>query len=236
MADNYEKETGSRNPGIHGNLYESYRFEIENVWRRQTMLTAFAGMFFVGYGILVLRMVDNYGIAGKIPQTIIFNELVCGLSLLAIVFSTLWITMAKGSKGWQEVYEMKIKKYEKESTSGDDHPYRLGENTKGKDFNDSLLSTAAGRYSVSRINIVIGIVQLVVWTLILLSHLMLFPVIVCDAGESVFFWLNTVVLYLLIAILAVASVKLSMRSTALGKPYKKRKKKKVENNDGKKND
>lgn len=110
------------------------------------------------------------------------------------------------------------------------------ENTKGKNFNDSLLSTAAGRYSVSRINIVIGIVQLVVWTLILLSHLMLFPVIVCDAGESVFFWLNTVVLYLLIAILAVASAKLSMRSTALGKPYKKRKKKKVENNDEKKND
>ena len=119
MADNYEKETGSRNPGIHGNLYESYRFEIENVWRRQTMLTAFAGMFFVGYGILVLRMIDNYGIADKIPQTIIFNELVCGLSLLAIVFSTLWITMAKGSKGWQEVYEVKIKEYEKARTSGE---------------------------------------------------------------------------------------------------------------------
>ena len=233
MADNYEKETGSRNPGIHGNLYESYRFEIENVWRRQTMLTAFAGMFFVGYGILVLRMIDNYGITEKIPQTIIFNELVCGLSRLAIVFSTLWITMAKGSKGWQEVYEMKIKKYEKESTSGDDHPYRLGENTEGKKFNDSLLSTAAGRYSVSRINIVTGIVQLVVWTLILLSHLILFPVIVCGAGESVFFWLNTVVLYLLIAILAVASAKLSMRSTALGNPYEKPEE---ENNGEKKND
>ena len=41
------------------------------------------------------------------------------------------------------------------------------------DCNDSLLSQKAGRYSVSRINIAIGQVALVIWRMLLILHIVL---------------------------------------------------------------
>ena len=36
------------------NLYASYRFEIDNLWKRSSILSVFVGLFFVGYGQLAL--------------------------------------------------------------------------------------------------------------------------------------------------------------------------------------
>lgn len=106
------------------------------------------------------------------------------LTYLGIIFSMMWIMMAKGSKYWFEKYELGInkilenKKFEdedKEFNSGiadDDIPHhgKLPE-PKDDDVCDYILSPLAGRYSGSKINITIGIVALLFWCCLNILHI-----------------------------------------------------------------
>jgi|GEM_PF-5981946 len=67
------------------NLYASYRFEIDNLWKRSSILSVFVGLFFVGYGQLALRMLDNLGNEEKLADSAICNALICGIAFVAIV-------------------------------------------------------------------------------------------------------------------------------------------------------
>ena len=160
------------------NLYASYRFEIDNLWKRSSILSVFVGLFFVGYGQLALRMLDNLGNEEKLADSAICNALICGIAFVAIVFSVIWIMTAKASKGWQEVYEVKIKLYECLYTK---IPYRfqMMNTTMGKKFCDCLLSVSAGRFSVSKINIMLGVVLLLIWCFILVWHLFFVDISAC---------------------------------------------------------
>jgi hypothetical protein len=107
------------------------------------------------------------------------------LTYLGIIFSMMWIMMAKGSKYCFERYEFGInkilenKKFEdgdKEFNSGiadDDIPHHgnLPE-PKDDDVCDYILSPLAGRYSVSKINITIGIVALLFWCCLNILHIL----------------------------------------------------------------
>ena len=75
------------------NLYASYRFEIDNLWKRSSILSVFVGLFFVGYGQLALRMLDNLGNEEKLADSAICNALICGIAFVAIVFSVIWISL-----------------------------------------------------------------------------------------------------------------------------------------------
>ena len=66
------------------NLYASYRFEIDNLWKRSSILSVFVGLFFVGYGQLALRMLDNLGNEEKLADSAICNALICGIAFVAI--------------------------------------------------------------------------------------------------------------------------------------------------------
>ena len=93
---------------------------------------------------------------------------------------------AKASKGWQEVYQCKIEEYE-DNLLKTDWPYKLANNTGGKEFFDCILSTMPGRFSVSRINTLIGIVLFWIWLSILVVHLFFVRIITYD--ENVFYHL-----------------------------------------------
>ena len=91
------------------------------------------------------------------------------LTYLGIVFSMMWIMMAKGSKRLYEEYERGIDKMIEDEIFNhavDDNYYpchgNLPKVEKGK-LSDFILSPLAGDYSPSKINITIGIAALFCW-------------------------------------------------------------------------
>jgi len=112
------------------------------------------------------------------------------LSLMGSSFSILWIFMAKGSKYWYERYETSISaieedkglfsdeinhEWEREKSDArqqnreEQHIPIHGYLRKGK-TNSFLLSPKGGAYSVSKVNILIGVVFLFFWLLAQIFH------------------------------------------------------------------
>lgn len=88
----------------------------------------------------------------------------CGISLLGIVLSVVWIYMMKGSKAWYEVYEKSIYAIEREIFQ-DNQQYVEGEFAKRMrgDFTKAFIGFDGGAFSPSKINILIGWIILIVW-------------------------------------------------------------------------
>lgn len=99
------------------------------------------------------------------------------LTYLGIVFSMMWIMMAKGSKRLYEEYERGIDKMIEDEIFNhavDDNYYpchgNLPKVEKGK-LSDCLFSVKAGDYSPSKINIAIGIAALFCWGVLCILHI-----------------------------------------------------------------
>lgn len=197
---------------LYKELFKCRDFEIDHLWQRSVFLGAFLLAVAAGYGTFVNEHIkatfsapaekvadcsvkiesEQYEIEAVktenkdndiLPKY--FHGICLGLAGLGIVFSQLWIMMAKGSKRWQERFEesiaffykketdTKIKKelFEKKLTqkiSEKSIPYfgKLNE----KEIKNSLLSTKGGEYSVSRINIIIGQVSCLAWMILAGIH------------------------------------------------------------------
>lgn len=153
---------------IRENLYELRNFEISHLWQRSVFLSALLVIFFSGYGFLVLELIEESFdkilaqdgnlilLQNKLHKTLVINEICCAIALLGVMYSIIWIMMAKGSKAWYEVYVEKIRKIEKEDDLSIKEDYRMGEYCCPKSLDENLFTTRAGRYSVSRLNILIG--------------------------------------------------------------------------------
>ncbi|WP_052081896.1 RipA family octameric membrane protein [Porphyromonas macacae] len=150
---------------IRETFYRLRDFEISNLWQRSIFLSALLVLFFSGYGFLVSKLFEK-----GIENALIIHELCCIIALLAIVFSIIWIMMAKGSKAWYEVYERKIRNIEKEKNLNIPSDYRMGNVCAPKSLDSNLFTTKPGRYSVSKLNILIGIVLMIIWTMVFIVH------------------------------------------------------------------
>ena len=150
---------------IRDTYYSLRNFEISNLWQRSVFLSAILVLFYSGYGYLVSKSLDE-----EVKNPLLLHELCCAIALLAIVFSIIWIMMAKGSKAWYEVYEKKICEIEesKELKITEDH--RMGSKCTPWELDQCLFSNHGGRYSVSKLNILIGKVLLINWTIVLIIH------------------------------------------------------------------
>lgn len=163
-------------------------FEINGLWQRSIFLTAFITLTFSAYFFFVGKIMDF----DVIPNTCHYISIF--IALVGIVFSTLWIMMAKGSKAWHSYYENAIELFHKKCIEKDDTARNskidalktfeeeikeslLKNGNKACELNNGLFNTNPGAFSVSRINIMIGQVILVIWSLILITHLFL----VCDS-------------------------------------------------------
>lgn len=117
-------------------------------------------------------------------DTTLFGLIPVAITLLGLAFSVLWITMAKGSKAWYELYESNIAAISGNEAfwEGDDHKNQELTNRFGKKQDDyktylfgnlenraepdgdpidsKLFSVDAGPFSVSKINTMIGIISL----------------------------------------------------------------------------
>lgn len=155
---------------VRADFYRLRDFEIKHLWQRSVFLTAFLVLCFTGYGYSLSRMLDGVCENTCEIKTLLLHEIACGISLLGITFSIIWIMMAKGSKAWYEVYERRILDIESDIDLKISEGYRMCSPAIPRQLDHKLFSTAAGKYSVSRLNIVIGIILLVTWLILWSIH------------------------------------------------------------------
>ncbi|POR18701.1 hypothetical protein BWK58_14565 [Flavobacterium columnare] len=151
-------------------LYRCRDLEISNLWQRSIFLSVFLILCFTAYGYLMLDLVKvnyNANILNK------YNIACLLLSSISIIFSVIWILMAKASKAWYEVYESAISKFEYQHFKRINLPYEniMGEMIFQKNQrNDSIFTTKGGAFSPSKINIAIGQISLIIWIIVMISH------------------------------------------------------------------
>lgn len=152
---------------IRDTFYKCRDFEISNLWQRAIFLSAFLVLCFTMYGYLVsVLLKDTLGI----DKIVLINEIASGVALLGIAFSVIWIMMAKGSKAWYEVYERRICEIEKEAELKIPEKYRMGAVCQPWGLDSNMFTKKAGRYSVSKLNVMIGEVLFFTWLVIFFVH------------------------------------------------------------------
>lgn len=161
---------------IHQTLWRCRDFELTNLWQRSIFLTAFLVLCFTAYGAVVSKIADNLD---KQNVLILMNIIGYLLSIIGSIFSIFWIKMGKGSKAWYEIYEAAIRAFEQNkkyttklasAIGGFGYP-KLENYQRHNALDNKLLSGNAGPYSVSKINIAIGQVFLIVWSILGFFHI-----------------------------------------------------------------
>lgn len=173
-------------------FYEQYwhcrDFEIKNLWQRSIFLGTFLVLCYTGYGVFFGKaFLDEHSYLKLFKNFTEFNcpfeikhVIAMVLAFIGVVFSRLWIAMAKASKAWYEIYERAIVAIEKEMTDGTEFNKIAGfgyTNFKNyaelsKKFDNDLNSLSGGTFSPSKINIIIGQVSLWIWMFIFTGHLL----------------------------------------------------------------
>lgn len=161
-----EKCTKQKSFEFLKHLYHLRDFEIKNLWQRSIFLAGFIGLFFTGYGKVVFEMLDCC------KPLELLNLIALAICLLGFVFSILWTMMAKGSKAWYEVYEKKIELLESKLEIPADYKNDIKNNDQvmPEKMDKCLISTKSGPYSVSKINIIIGIFLQAIWFILFVFH------------------------------------------------------------------
>lgn len=151
---------------LYKEVWEGRNFEISHLWQRSVFLATFMLAIMAGYGALLLELLK---VKPSCTPTK-YHLVAVLLCYLGYIFSLLWVMMAKGSKFWYERYERAISVLVKDSIEkNQDIPY-YGNLPKPYEMNDSVLNTSAGHYSVSKINICIGIIGIFAWSIINVVH------------------------------------------------------------------
>lgn len=201
-------------------FYKLRNFEISNLWQRSIFLSALLVLFFSGYGFLVSKLFEK-----EIEKALIIHELCCIMALLAIVFSIIWIMMAKSSKAWYEVYERRILEIEKDLNIPSN--YRMGEDCTPWSLDSNLLTTKPGRYSVSKLNTLIGIILMITWIMILIVHYIATICLFGSLNSKANCVIHTIVLVLLVVlflfILITAALNVWTKSKSLSSPEESKK-------------
>lgn len=206
---------------VYSSLWRCWDFELSHLWQRSIFLTTFLVMSFTGYGSMLLRVCEYITDDNKCIPFCILNIAGLCIALLGIVLSALWIMMGKGSKAWYEKYENALyhiernEKYSKAIVANDmdDEMLMHGSLPAANPLDTSLFTTNAGRFLVSRINIAIGQVSIVVWCLAYLiqsicfsfSNQLLF--ILNDCGTFPWVSILSLLVWLLLLVLIIVIVK-----------------------------
>lgn len=165
---------------VYDNLWRCRDFELKHSWQRSIFLTAFLVACCAGYGQVILSICDSDK-SVQVTGNLVLNGCAFLLTLVGIVLSVLWIQMGKASKAWYECYEKAIvafsdqKEYfENEKVSEiSGFKYRDIPGYESDRISNWLWSTTGGGYSPSRINIAIGHLSFLIWSIAAVVHLMI---------------------------------------------------------------
>ena len=181
-------------------LWRGRDFELSHLWQRSVFLAVFllgiATIYAVYFkDVFICQFASCNQFKGVFAQILVFGFVPILITAIGVIFSELWIMMAKGSKAWYEVYEDSIAKVSKIKEFWTDKSFEdvygnweknefIFGNLSLKDKTKcdvNLFSTAGGAFSVSKINIMIGIVFLfvfiglhivhIIWEVYLYTHL-----------------------------------------------------------------
>lgn len=170
---------------LYKELWDGRDFEITSLWQRSVFLGTFLVITYTGYGALWLALIkENIDIITPSVTNYVLSLGFLSLAGFGLVMSILWIQMAKGSKRWYERYENSISKiieahelenrvfsFPKQAPGQEGFPmHGYLEETK---CDNRLLSTKAGEFSVSRVNIALGQVAFIIWRMLLVLHFLL---------------------------------------------------------------
>ena len=179
---------------VYKELWKGREFELTHLWQRSLFLVTFMVAIATAYGTVLLKIAFPDSTDGDIciNTSCLQHKIFIGLTCLGSMFSMLYTMMAKGSKYWYERYEAGIQyfttgSYAKKMKSDDSEIPCHGNLPKlDKDkISDNPLSPLAGRYSVSKVNISIGIISLLIWGFLTMVHVTMFASkILGIAGDS----------------------------------------------------
>lgn len=183
MGESQNKENLINPKDIYESLWKCRDFELSHLWQRSVFLTAFLVMCFTGYGAILLKVCGGIDDAAKgTPDIGFFILNVAGIFVIMVGFimSLLWVMMGKGSKAWYEMYESAIcnierdEKYAEKIVANDmDEDRVMHGSLPILKVKTGIFNTNAGKYSVSKINIAIGHVSMIIWAVLFLVHSLL---------------------------------------------------------------
>ncbi len=172
---------------LHDLMWKCRDLEIDNLWKRSTLLATFLVIFWTGLGYTFYKYIDLRLDSEKVfvLRSSIGNFFLLGIQIYAMLgsfISLLWICMTKGSKAWVEFFEGHIDSlivednrglyFSKELVEelekcGDFFSYNgyYPKNFK-RDWSNSILKPNGGGFSPSRINVVIGIVSFLLFSIV----------------------------------------------------------------------
>ena len=173
-------------------LYRCRDMEITNLWQRSIFLAVFLTLTLSGYGILASNFFSN-NVFIELNYKILHGAAVA-IGLLGFTLSVIWVLMAKGSKAWYEVYAKAISDFEEEFKHelGIPQIYLMGKvdfldkDMEKKDddgfyCNKKISNIDSGAYSVSKLNILIGWVFLITWSVVIILHLSAFMALLLES-------------------------------------------------------
>lgn len=132
------------------------KFEIELYWKRATYFWTFIGAAFGGYALVYARASgNNYD----------NSWLLLVFSCLGFLFSIAWYLVNRGSKFWQNNWERHVDLLEDQVVGS---LYKII--AQGEDSKNPL--TAAGKYSVSKINQILSVFISLFWILLIFKSLL----------------------------------------------------------------
>ena len=167
-------------------MWKCRDLEIDNLWKRSTLLATFLVIFWTGLGYTFYKYIDLRLDSENVfvLRSAIGNFFLLGIQIYAMLgsfISLLWICMTKGSKAWVEFFEGHIGCIKFKKNRGMFFSEELVERLENKDYipyngsypqkfqhdwSNSILSTSGGAFSPSRINVVIGIVSFVLFSIV----------------------------------------------------------------------
>lgn len=163
---------------VYNGLWKCRDLEIQMLWTRLTLLGAIMALTYTGYGVLLMKMLEQ-----NPPHWNTFNLLAILMGSCGMAFSCLWIATAKGSKRWYEQYETALGCFQKVNQHSFerfddgslflsyldfDNPELVAQR---QPEDSSLFTSVGGRFSVSKIPIVFGQLSLVGWCVLSFLHL-----------------------------------------------------------------
>ncbi|MCQ2594888.1 MAG: hypothetical protein MJ196_06480 [Treponemataceae bacterium] len=174
---------------IYDKMYERYNSEINNLWQRSVYLSSLLVLCFTGYGSLLLKMFTEIYSNSKLFY---INLLLLIISTIGFIMSLVWIAMAKASKAYQEACENNIYKLENNHNfvSKKFEPYIMnGLRPTGHTLDYDLLTLNAGKFSASKLNILIGQIVAGIWSLGFIAH-SVFCFLILQKKDSLFEFLR----------------------------------------------
>lgn len=199
-------------------LYSCRDLEISNLWQRSIFLAVFLLLIFTGYGTLLTKALEEFKYLGSynIYSFGLYNAIFLIIAVIGCIFSLLWIFMAKGSKAWYEIYGEAIADYERcypTNESEEAEVFGMGKNYHPSyKSNNCIFSTKGGAYSVSKVNILIGQISLMLWCALGVIHLLLLICIIFWT-DTLYFKPDSIVPTILLMVLLVLIIALGARAT-----------------------